>query len=133
MKRDAQGAKKSLPEVAWLALILGFVMGAWMVFEGWHRLAYGDYIRLGGRLGPWADLAMAIGLDPMRFGGVFIVWGVVWLITCAGLFLQRHWAWPVAVILAIGSLIYCGVGTVVAAITLILLCLKRSRSAFRTA
>jgi hypothetical protein len=67
----------------------------------------------------------------MRFGTVLIVWGLAWLITCMSLFLQARWAMPAAITLAIGSLVYCCIGTLLAAITLILLCLKRSRSAFK--
>lgn len=104
-----------------------------MLFDGSHRLLTGDYVRLKGRLGPWADLVVETGIDPMSLGAFFVVLGLGWTIGGIGLLLGRHWAWSWSFVFAVGTLWFLPIGTVISLSILILLVLPGTRAAFRGA
>jgi hypothetical protein len=60
----------------WLKLAviaLALVLGIWMLVDGARALTVGDYVtprsgEYAGRLGPWATLVSAMGLDPRSTG-----------------------------------------------------------------
>lgn len=104
-----------------------------MLFDGAHRLVAGDYVRIRGRLGPWADVVAEAGIDPMSLGAFFLVLGVGVVIGGVGLLTARRWAWSWAVVFAIGTLWYLPVGTLVSLVILTLLLLPGTRAAFRRA
>lgn len=104
-----------------------------MFFDGTHRLVTGDYIRVGGRLGPWADVVAEAGIDPMSLGAFFLVLGLGVVIGGAGLLAARRWAWSWAVVFAVGTLWVLTIGTLVSLAILTLLLLPGTRAAFRHA
>lgn len=104
-----------------------------MLFDGSHRLVTGDYVRIRGRLGGWAEVVADAGIDPMSLGAMFVVLGLGVVIGGIGLLSRRRWGWSWALVFAVGTLWYLPVGTLVAVGILTLLLLPRTRAAFRHA
>lgn len=121
------------PLAASLAAVAAFVEGGWMLFDGAHRLVAGDYVRVGRRLGPWADVVAAGGIDPMSLGAMFVVLGLGVTIGGIGLLSARRWAWSWAFVFAVGTLWYLPFGTLLSLAVVALLMLPRTRAAFRQA
>jgi hypothetical protein len=105
-----------------LLLTLAALMnGGWMLADGIHVLARGKYI--GPEIpGPWRHLPEALGLDPLRLGPVFVIYGAAWRIALA-LFWGQQSLLPLAAI-AILTLWYIPLGAALSAVTLILLAVK---------
>lgn len=64
-----------------IILLLAVQLGGWLVFDGMRAFLLGDYVTVGGKLGPWADLLAAIGVEA-RSGGakaLHVISGLVWL------------------------------------------------------
>jgi hypothetical protein len=106
---------------------LAWLLGWWMALDGLHQRLWGDYVRLGGQLGPWADLARAVGVDPQRLGMTFVALGLATVGATFGVVLRRRWGYGVALVTAAISLLYLGFGLPVALACLILLLLPASR------
>jgi hypothetical protein len=103
----------------WPVVVLAMLEAGWMVFDGTRALVVGDYVTptsgaYAGRLGPWADLVAAIGIDPrgpfMKIA--LVAYGAVWLGVVVAFVLRRRLAWIAMMIAAIGSLWYLVIGTV---------------------
>ncbi len=119
------------PWTLWLTIVLIMPTGGWMLFDGLHRAITGDYIRIGGQLGPWAGVISRIGVDPMSpsMAGLFVVLGAAWLVALVALFARRPWAWELALIAGLLSLFYLPVGTLFSAVILMCLFLPATRRA----
>lgn len=130
MSETATDGAPRAPWTAWLVAVLGFVEGGWMLFDGLRRLIVGDYVRIDGRLGPWAQIVSAFGIDPMSMGLPFAVLGVLWIAGCAGLLLGRPWGWKLTLAMAMISLFYLTFGTMVAFVVLLLLLMRKTREAY---
>jgi hypothetical protein len=115
------------PLTIWLYLVLTWLLGWWLVYDGLHQRLLGDYVRIGGQLGPWASLAQAIGLDPMRLSLPFIAVGFGLLSASFGVYWRRRWGYGIGLALCALSLLYLGFGLPVALLSLILLLLPSSR------
>ena len=100
--------------------LLGVVMGSWLIFDGAHVLAKGKYFGPPDP-GPWADVVRAIGVNPFSLGGPFILLGCLWLVSIYALFSQQPWSSVFSGGVAILSMWYLPVGTVISAIFLVLL------------
>jgi hypothetical protein len=122
----ARAASKP-PLTVWLYLLLTWVLGWWMLLDGLRQRVLGDYVRLAGRLGPWADLAQALGVDPQRLGLFFVAFGAALLGASFGVYMRRRWGYAVGLALSAAALLYLGFGTPVAAACLVLLLLKPTR------
>src|SRR5215217_6792065 len=99
-----------------------------MFFDGVRALVVGSYLtpRGGdhaGELGPWSRAVAAIGIPPESTGmkAVFVALGLLWLALAAALALGGSWAWPVGIVLAVGTLWYLVPGTVLSVLVLVLL------------
>ena len=119
----------------WLIIALAALVAGWMVFDGTRALVVGDYVtpssgRYAGRLGPWAGLVTAIGVDPrgtfMKL--FFVAYGLTWLLVIVGFARGRAWSWPAMVAAAAGSLWYLVIGTASSLAQLVLLMLVRARA-----
>lgn len=79
---------------AWIVLVLAFLHGGWLFFDGLHAFMKGDYVtpstgRHAGQLGPWSKLFVAIaGLWYLPFGTLLSLIQIVLLTLPAGR------AWP---------------------------------------
>ena len=108
-----------------------------MAVDGSRALLMGSYItpssgEHSGRLGPWASVVRALGLNPEATGVkvAFLVFGLVWLIAATGFVLTASWAWTMMLIVALATLWYLIPGTVISALVLILLWLPPVRGSF---
>jgi hypothetical protein len=115
------------------AAVAAWLEGGWIFLDGAHRLVTGDYIRLRGSLGPWAEIVAEAGIDPMSLGALFLVLGLGIVIGGVGLLAGRRWAWSWAVLFAVCTLWLLPVGTLFSLAILALLLLPSTRAAFRHA
>ena len=111
----------------WVAVVLCVLQGGFMALDGVRALLTGRYITPGGdragELGPWSRLVSALGLAPESavVKAVFVGYGVLWLVLAIGLALHAGWAWPLGLVLAVGTLWYLVPGTVLSLVVLGLL------------
>jgi len=108
-------------------MALAWFMGGWFIFDGLHQRLTGDYVRMGGQLGPWAALARAGGLDPLGFAWFFIVLGHAFVVAGFMVYLRRRWGYQIALLASAISLLYLGFGTPLAIAALVLLLVKPTR------
>src|SRR2546427_11733109 len=80
---------RPLPRTAVAAAALAIINGGYLVIDAIHRFVVGDFLRIGGQLGPWAGLVGAVGVDPLAMGPVFLVIGVAQVAAATLLLLRR--------------------------------------------
>jgi hypothetical protein len=112
----------------WPVVVLAVAEAGWMVYDGTRALVVGDYVTptsgaYAGRLGPWADLVAAIGIDPQGpFTKIaFVAYGVVWLGAVVAFIRRCRLAWIAMMIAAICSLWYLVIGTATSLVVIALL------------
>ena len=107
-------------------VIIAIVLGGWLTVDGTRALFLGDYFTASGdRLGPWARLVTAIGVDPRSFAMkcVHAALGVAWLLS-AILFISRvAIGWHVLLGCSILTLWYLPLGTLLSVVEILLLVL----------
>ena len=108
-----------------LISLVALVVGGWMIFDGIHVLSTGKYFGPE-KPGPWSDLVIAAGIDPFRFGIPFVTFGGLWLLFAAAMLFGQGWAWYAALILAVLTLWYLPVGTILSLVYIALLFILRS-------
>lgn len=111
-----------------LYVVLAWLLGWWLVLDGLHQRLWGDYVRIGGQLGPWAGLALALGVDPQRLGMTFVALGFAMIGATFGVVLRRRWGYYAALVTAALGLLYLGFGLPVALACLVLLLWPASRA-----
>jgi hypothetical protein len=83
------------------ALILCVLLeGGWMAFDGGRALVVGDHVtpkagQYAGQLGPWAKVVRALEIRPRGalMKGIFLVYGVLWLLVAAAFLFGVSWSW----------------------------------------
>jgi hypothetical protein len=101
----------------WLVIVLALQEAGWMALDGTRALIVGDYFtppgRYAGQLGPWAEVAEGVGIQPRStlMKGIFVVYGVVWLLITVCFIFKLPGAWHAMLTLAVGSLWYLPLGT----------------------
>jgi hypothetical protein len=98
-----------------------------MTFDGLHQRLWGDYVRLGGQLGLWEDLALTAGIDPGRLALTFMALGLGLVGASFGVYLRRRWGYSLSLIGCGIALLYLTFGTLVALAGLVLLVLPATR------
>jgi hypothetical protein len=124
----------------WIVVVIALVAGGWMLFDGLHAFATGDYVTpasgaRAGELGPWAALVEALGIEPRStlMKTVFVAYGAAWLIVAAAFALGERWTLGPMRALAFGALWYLVIGTVLSVLLLVLLALPSLRRAYGAA
>ncbi len=107
-----------------VAACIALLDGGWMVFDGFHAIYAGRYFGPS-EPGPWSDLVSRAGIDPYALGPLFVAMGLLWITGAGAVLSQRKWGWWLTVALAIGSLWYLVIGTVVASVYLVVAVLFR--------
>ncbi len=103
-----------------------------MILDSVHRFLTGDFIRIGGQLGPWAAVVGAFRIDPLAMGPIFLVVGVTQLIAALLLLLRHRWGDILVLAVAVRTLWYLIFGTVSSLVQIVLvLAAKRERLAPR--
>jgi hypothetical protein len=106
--------------------LIALLVGGWMIFDGVHVLTRGRYFGPE-KPGPWSDVVAAVGLDPFGFGVTFIVLGLLWLLSLAAVLLRPRHGWYAALLVAILTLWYLPVGTILALLYVALLFVYRRK------
>lgn len=101
-------------------LFLSVLNGGWMVFEGMHVIRKGKYFGPE-KPGPWSKIVSSIGLDPFSIGPFFVLLGITWFVSIAGLLMSATWGWYALLASAIATLWYIKVGTAISAVVIVLL------------
>jgi hypothetical protein len=121
--------------LGWVVLLLAFIEGGWLAFDGGRALVVGDYVtpssgKFAGQLGPWSKLVSAVGVDPRSplMKAVHLVLGLVWLAVMACFALRLPWAWWGMVACAVAGLWYLPFGTLLSVIQIVLLLLPPLRA-----
>ena len=109
-------------------MLLSWILGWWLAFDGLHQRLFGDYVRIDGQLGPWADLARGVGVDPFSLSFSFVAFGLGLIGATFGLFLRRRWGYYTSLLLLSPMLLYLGFGTPVALACFVLLLLRPTRA-----
>ncbi len=111
-----------------LVVSIGILVGGWMAFDGLRALLVGDYVTpatgaWAGRLGPWATLLSAAGLDPRSTAAklLHVACGGLWLAAAALLLTRPRSARRTAIAAAVAGLWYLPFGTVGGSVALVLL------------
>ena len=115
----------------YLAAFLLLANSGYMIFDGIHAFATGDYVTpksgaYAGQLGPWSKVVEAAGLDPRSnlVKGFFIFQGVATLALLVCYLLRVTWAKTALKIAALAELWYLPMGTVNGVLVLVLLFLS---------
>lgn len=121
----------------WLraAVVALAVLGAgWMAVDGLRALITGEYFTpssgdYAGRLGPWAAVVAALGVDPLGapMKLFFVGYGLAWLAATAAFVRRIRGSWAAMAGFASGSLWYLVAGTVSSIVQLGLLLVLRRR------
>ncbi|MGD0347054.1 MAG: hypothetical protein ABSA85_09870 [Terracidiphilus sp.] len=118
---DMSGAQRSNAVLFAVCLL----QGGYMLFDGVHRLLAGNYF--GGRLGPWAALVSAVGINPASMAPVFIVLGTLWLVGGVAFLFRARWSTGLLIAVSVISLAYLVFGTILSLIALAILLMRRKR------
>lgn len=111
--------------VKFFYLALALFNGGWMVFDGIHVLLTGKYFGPP-QPGPWSQLVSGVGLNPFSLGPVFIFLGITWLVSSYGLVAGMGWAWYLSLAVALATLWYLPVGTILSLLAIAVLWLFRA-------
>ncbi len=110
----------------WIAIFLALLNGGFMLFDGIHVLLKGKYIGPE-KPGPWANLFYKLNIDVFKLGPLFICFGLLWLVWLYSLVTQQSWSYTLGVAVCIATLWYLPVGTLFAAIILVLLLFAKTK------
>jgi hypothetical protein len=119
----------------WIVLLLAFVEGGWLAFDGGRAMVVGDYVtpstgRFAGQLGPWSKIVSAVGIEPRStlMKSIHLVLGVTWLTIMVFFACRFRWAWWGMLVCAIAGLRYLPFGTLLSVIQVTLLLLPAIRT-----
>lgn len=120
--------------LGWVVVMLAFVEGGWLAFDGGKALMTGDYVtpssaQYAGQLGPWSKLVSAVGIEPRStlMKSVHLMLGSAWLIVIVCFVLRLSWAWWGMFICAVAGLWYLPFGTLLSVVQIVLLLLPALR------
>ena len=111
-----------------LIVFLALALCLFMTFDGSRALIAGDYLTptsgpYAGQLGPWSRVVSAIGIEPRStlMKMIFVVFGIAWLLAIVAFLRRAGRSVAILCTLAVLTLWYLPVGTVVAIALLIAL------------
>jgi hypothetical protein len=127
---------KKRPGLGLVVLCLAILLGGWLAFDGARALIVGDYVtpesgEYAGRLGPWAGVVSAVGLEPRSTGVkvIHLVLGLAWLVAALCYAYGVRGARDGLLACAVLSLWYLPFGTILGVLLIVLLWLPSLRRA----
>jgi hypothetical protein len=118
------------PLPARVAVVLGFLLGTWLLLDSLHRLIAGTFLRWRG-LAPTAAAAGWLGVRADALTLWILLFGALWmLVPNLYLFQNRRPTWAATLALALGSLWYAGWATALLLAVVVLLLLPPVRAGF---
>ena len=109
-----------------LLALIGVLAGGWMIVDGVHVMLHGKYIGPE-KPGPWSIPFVKLGVDPFRLGPVFVGLGMLWMIFLVATLAGQAWGRYGAAVVAMASLWYVPLGTVVSLLYLAVLYFSQLR------
>ena len=111
-----------------IAGAFGILQGAYMLFDGVHGVLTREYFEPYHRLGPWTAIVAAAGIAPlsMTMRIAFIVLGAAYILAAAGYLSTSGKSWKPLAAVAILTLWYAPVGTL---LSLAILAMMRAQAA----
>ena len=103
-----------------ITALVGSLAGGWMIFDGVHVMLRGKYFGPE-KPGPWSILFSRAGIDPFRLGPMFVLFGVCWIVFLIALSRGQTWGLYGGAAVAIASLWYLPLGTILSVVYLGLL------------
>jgi hypothetical protein len=110
-----------------LLIILSCINGGFMLLDGIYVMLKGKYIGPP-KPGPWASLFYKLQIDVFKLGPLFVAYGLAWLLFLFAVVTQQAWAYTLGIGVAIATLWYLPVGTMVAVTVLIILFAARAKT-----
>jgi len=108
-----------------LTIILAFLNGAYMLFDGAYVMLNGKYFGPA-KPGPWSALFAKINIDVFKLGPLFIVWGLAWLTLAFLIGQKRKIAKTLGLGIAVLTLWYLPVGTLISVVVIISLLSRKA-------
>jgi hypothetical protein len=105
--------------------LVACLAGGWMIFDGIHVLVRGKYFGPD-KPGPWSSIFIRAGIDPFRLGPLFVVLGAAWIVALIALLAGAKWGWFGMLGIAIATMWYLPLGTVLSVICIAMLLLSRT-------
>lgn len=99
------------PWTVWACVATSWFVATWLLLDSLHARLFGDYVRWGGELGPWASLAQAVGLNPLDLSWTFILLGSMLFSSSFGLLWRSRWAFNMGLAAYLVLLLYVGLGS----------------------
>jgi len=99
------------------------LQGSYMIIDGVHHITTGSYI--GGRVGPWAVLVRAAGINENSMAPVFLALGSLWLLGAVVLLISPRRGASLLALPALVSLLYPLFGTLLAIVALAIIWKQR--------
>lgn len=119
----------------WIVVTIALILGGWLAFDGSRALVVGDYVtpssgEYAGRLGPWASVVSAVGIEPRStlMKAIHVLLGGAWLAAMVGYAMSATWARAGLLTCAVASLWYLPFGTLLSIVEIGLLFLPALRS-----
>jgi hypothetical protein len=109
-----------------LITLLGILNGCYMLIDGVFVMIKGKYIGPE-KPGPWANLFYKLDFNVFKFGPLFIIYGLLWLIWIFALWSNQTWAFSFGILLSIMTLWYLPIGTIFSIIIITILILYRQK------
>lgn len=107
-------------------VFLALAPGLFMTFDGVRALLLGDYVTpttgpFAGQLGPWSGVVSAVGMEPrsVLMKVTFVIFGVTWLVSAVRFARRAPRSGGQLAVLAVATLWYLPIGTVVSVLVLI--------------
>ena len=101
--------------------------GVGMLYQGIYPFIAQEWFNLVGEQGPWMDLARNLGIPLVVVSGAKAALGAAWVFGVLGLWAGDGRAYPLALLAALGSLLYPGGGMVMGALALVCLLFFREK------
>ena len=105
--------------------VVALLAGGWMIFDGIHVFVRGKYFGPE-RPGPWSVPFARLGINPFSLGPLFVILGALWLVFAVAALAGRGWGRTSGTAVAIASLWYFPLGTILSLIYLVLLYATRA-------
>ena len=108
-----------------LTIILAFINGAYMLFDGAYVMRNGKYFGPA-KPGPWSALFEKLGVDVFKLGPLFVVWGLAWLILAFLIVQKKKIAKTLGLAIAVLTLWYLPVGALISVMVIISLLSRKA-------
>lgn len=100
-----------------------------MLLDGIFVMLKGKYIGPE-KPGPWAGLFNRLNIDVFKLGPLFIIFGLLWLIWIYGVWTNQSWAYVSGLLIAVLTLWYLPLGTLLSVAVLVMLVAAKTKLGF---